>query len=598
MHASSLPIADLDSIQTTEFGTSPRIGTRGSALARHQAETVVRLLAHHFPASTVQTRIVRTEGDLDKVSPLTLIGGRGVFTSALQRALLDGEIDAAVHSAKDLPSLAPPGIEIAAFPEREDPRDVVVSRHGVGLADLPRQPVIGTSSRRRAVQVRALRPDARIVELRGNVDTRLRKALDAELDAVILAAAGVTRMGWTERIAAYLSVEEFTPAPGQGALAVETRRTPDPMSAIVRSINDASLATFVAMERAYLRGVGGGCTTPIGALATSEPTVTGSEAAIRFYAMLASDDGLRMERAVEVVSAGRAEEVVFDLARRLVRAVRPRYHLGGAGPALPLAGMCVLVTRTSDRAAGLVAALDAAGALPVVLPAISIEPLEDDALVMDAAKRLRDGAYDWVAVTSASAVEPLFRHVGRVGQSETDAVPFRVGAVGAATQRALQEWGYVADVIPASATATGLVDALRAEGIVGAHILCPQGDLARRTLVEGLRAAGATVDTAVAYRTKVAADSQPVMQRLAHEGRFDVVTFASPSAVDGFLAAVGAELAALSGACFVCIGPTTAKAAQERGLPVHAIADEPSERGLVTAIIDYFGERDPGQVRP
>lgn len=566
----------------------PRIGTRGSALARRQTEMVVRLLSRLFPASTVRTEIVRTEGDVDKVSPLTLIGGRGVFTSALQRALLDGQIDAAVHSAKDLPSLEPPGIEIAAFPERADPRDVVVSRHGVGLADLPREPVIGTSSRRRAAQVRALRPDARVVELRGNVDTRLRKALDTELDAVILAAAGVARMGWSDRIAAYLPVDQFTPAPGQGALAVETRRAPDPTATMVRAINDSGLARAVAIERAFLRGVGGGCATPIGAYAVPEPATDGREPAIRFHAMLASDDGTRLERAVERLVPERGEDVAFDLARRLMRAVRPRYHLGAAPAQAPLTGMSVLVTRAQGRAAGLVAALEAAGALPVVLPAIAFAPVEDDAPLLDAARRLAAGDYDWAVFTSANAVEPLLRHLPQTGPSPGR---LRVGAVGEATRAKLQEFGVVADVVPAESTAAGLVQALRREGVDGARILCPQGNLARPTLVDGLRAAGAAVDTVLAYRTVMAGDSQPVMQRLAHEGRFDVVTFASPSAVDGFLVAVGADLAALSGACFACVGPTTAAAARERGLPVHAVADAPSDAGLVEAIVDYFGER-------
>lgn len=557
-------------------------------MARHQADTVVRLLSRRFPASTVRTEIVRTEGDLDKVSPLTLIGGRGVFTSALQRALLDGHIDAAVHSAKDVPSLEPPGITIAAFPERADPRDVVVSRHGVGLADLPREPVIGTSSRRRAAQVRALRPDARVVELRGNVDTRLRKALETELDAVILAAAGVTRMGWTDRIAAYLPVEDFTPAPGQGALAVETRQDPDPTALMVRSINDSSLALQVAMERAFLRGVGGGCTTPIGAFAAAAPATDGYTHTVRFHAMLASDDGTRLERAVEHALPERTEDVAFDLARRLMRSVRPRFHLGAPPPALPLAGLCVLVTRAPERASGLVAALEAAGALPVVLPTISVAPVEDDSVLQDMAGRLATGGFDWVVITSANAVEPLLHHIRH---SETGLRPFRIGAVGAATRAKLQAWGYDADIVPTTATAAGLVAALRAEGIEGARMLCPQGNLARPALVDGLRAAGATVEPVLAYRTKVGGETQPAMQRLAHEGRFDVVTFASPSAVDGFLAAVGAELAALSGACFVSIGPTTANAARDRGLPVHAVADEPSDSGMVAAIIDYFGGR-------
>ncbi|MDQ4099969.1 MAG: hydroxymethylbilane synthase, partial [Chloroflexota bacterium] len=498
---------------------SLRIGTRGSALARRQAETVVRLLSRLYPGCTVQTEIVSTEGDLDKVSPLTQIGGRGVFTSALQRALLDGSIDAAVHSAKDLPSLEPPGVELVAFPEREDPRDVVVSRHGVGLDALPANPTVGTSSRRRAAQIRALRPDARIVELRGNIDTRLRRALDSDFDAIILAAAGVMRMGWVDRIAAYLPVEHFTPAPGQGALAVETRGAPDPAAAMVRAINDGGLAAAVAIERAFLRGVGGGCTTPIGAYAVPEPTSNGEAPAFRFYAMLASDDGTRLERAVETVAPEGGEEIAFDLARRLMQAVRPRYHVRTIEPARPLAGLTVLVTRQRERAAGLVDALEAAGALPVVMPAIAIKPVADETPLVEAARRLSAGEYDWMVVTSANAVQPLSRALSIAGEA---AVKCRVAAIGAATVAALKDAGFAVDMVPAEASAAGLVAALRSTGIEGARILCPQGNLARPTLVDGLRRVRATVETVVAYRTEPSGEAQPAVQRLAHEGQFDV----------------------------------------------------------------------------
>ncbi|MBA2276870.1 MAG: hydroxymethylbilane synthase [Chloroflexia bacterium] len=592
---SSTTITPEGSRQTPPLGIAAdvRIGTRGSALARCQTETVARLLSRLYPGAVVRTQVVRTEGDIDKQSPLTLIGGRGVFTSALQVALLQGRVDAAVHSAKDLPSLEPPGLELAAFPERADPRDVVVSRHGVGLLDLPRHPTIGTSSRRRAAQVRALRPDAHIVELRGNIDTRLRAALDGELDAVILAAAGVGRMGWHDRVAAYLPVDLFIPAPGQGALAVETRCAPDVTATMVRAIDDADVAISVRMERAFLRGVGGGCLTPIGAYAAFEPNATGRERMIRVHAMLASDDGDRLERVCELVPVARGEEVAFDLARRLMRAVRPRYQTAGVPSALPLAGLTVMVTRAADRAAGLVAALEAEGALPVVLPAIAIEPADDQAALAEAARRLAEGEFDWVVFTSANGVTPLAQHMHELDRS-TSQRRWRTAVVGAATRTAVEKAGWDFDLAPEKSTADELVRALDARGIAGAKVLIPQGNLARPMLVDGLRAADATVVVVQAYRTVPATGADRLARRLAHEGGIDVVMFASPSAVDGFLAAVGSELAALSGACFVGIGPTTTAAMRERGLPVHAVAEDPSNSGMVRAVTAYFGERPVG----
>ncbi|HEV2109689.1 MAG TPA: hydroxymethylbilane synthase, partial [Thermomicrobiales bacterium] len=193
-----------------------RLGTRGSALARAQCDLVRKLIRDQHPGIGVETVLIRTEGDADKHSPLTVIGGRGVFTSALQDALRLRRIDAAVHSAKDLPSQDAPGLRFAAFLAREDPRDVLVSRHGCSLAELPPAPLIGTSSRRRATQIRYARPDARVTELRGNVDTRLRKAHSGPLDGIVLAAAGITRMGWDPQISEYLPLDHFVPAPGQG----------------------------------------------------------------------------------------------------------------------------------------------------------------------------------------------------------------------------------------------------------------------------------------------------------------------------------------------------------------------------------------------
>src|SRR5215472_12554529 len=200
-----------------------RVGTRGSALAIAQTVLVIDALSAIAPDVQFEQVIIRTEGDRDKVTPLAVIGGQGVFTASLQNALLNGEVDCAVHSAKDLPPVTPGGLTLAAFPQRADARDVFISRHGLPLGGLPSGARIGTSSRRRIVQARATNPDIELIELRGNLDTRLRKSTEPQYDGIIVAAAGLDRMGWQERITEYLSVDRFVPSPGQGALAVECR---------------------------------------------------------------------------------------------------------------------------------------------------------------------------------------------------------------------------------------------------------------------------------------------------------------------------------------------------------------------------------------
>lgn len=244
-----------------------RVGTRGSALALAQTALAIAALAAVDPETTYEPAIIRTQGDRDKVTPLTVLGGQGVFTVALQDALLRGEVEMAVHSAKDLPPRMPDGLALAAFPERADPRDVFISRHGVKLANLPPGARVGTSSRRRAVQARAINPKIEIVELRGNLDTRLRKSTAPEYDGIIVAAAGLDRMGWQERITEYLPVDRFVPSPGQGALAIECRADDADICARIARIDHPPTRIAVTAERALLIAAGAGCTMPLAAYA-------------------------------------------------------------------------------------------------------------------------------------------------------------------------------------------------------------------------------------------------------------------------------------------------------------------------------------------
>ncbi|MDQ2682438.1 MAG: hydroxymethylbilane synthase, partial [Chloroflexota bacterium] len=245
--------------------TTLRIGTRGSRLALLQTERVIALLNERYPDVICEPVVVSTQGDRDKQTPLSVIGGQAVFTKDLQQAILDGEVDCGVHSAKDLTSTMPEGLMLAAILDRDDPRDALISRHPGGLAGLPSGAKVGTSSRRRMAQLMLARSDVEPIELRGNIDTRLAKVLDdpdGPYDAAILAAAGLHRMGWEERISEYLPVEVFTPAPGQAALGIDCRANDRATRALLAGIADPNATAEVEAERAFLRTVGGGCRSP------------------------------------------------------------------------------------------------------------------------------------------------------------------------------------------------------------------------------------------------------------------------------------------------------------------------------------------------
>jgi hydroxymethylbilane synthase len=253
----------------TVTASTLRIGTRASRLARAQSQRVAERLAE-YTGARVELVDVATRGDVDS-APLAVIGGQGVFVSAVRAALLAGDVDVCVHSLKDLPTVPAEGVELAAVPVREDPRDAVVARDGLTLAELPTGARIGTGSPRRAAQLRALGLGLDVVDLRGNVDTRMTRVRGhgsgADLDAVVLARAGLARLGRLAEITEVLDPLQMLPAPGQGALAVECRAG-DPVASDIRAaLDDADSRAAVTAERALLAAVEAGCSAPVGALA-------------------------------------------------------------------------------------------------------------------------------------------------------------------------------------------------------------------------------------------------------------------------------------------------------------------------------------------
>lgn len=289
-----------------------RIGTRGSLLARTQTGMVVEALRAANPDVEIETQIIQTTGDVQRNVPFAQVGTKGMFVKEIEQALLDGTIDVGVHSLKDMPSELPEGLELACVPKREDPYDALLSRNGLTFADLPQYAVVGTSSLRRQAQLRAIRPDLRVEELRGNLDTRMRKLDEGEYDSILLAVAGLNRLGLGDRITERLSPEICVPAAGQGALALETRCGDTQTLARLQALHDPETAAAVTAERTFLEMLGGGCSVPAGALAT----IQGDR--LHLVGLIAAPNGRQVVRAEHEGVISDAAQIGAELSATLL----------------------------------------------------------------------------------------------------------------------------------------------------------------------------------------------------------------------------------------------------------------------------------------
>lgn len=292
-----------------------RIGTRGSPLALAQAhETRDRLIAAHpdlAEPGAIAIEVIKTTGDKVQDRPLSEIGGKGLFTKEIEEALLEGAIDLAVHSMKDVPTILPEGLEISCLLPREDARDVLIATSGTSIATLPRNAVVGSASLRRAAQVKALRPDVGIVPLRGNVETRIAKVQRGDATATLLALAGLKRLGKEAAATAILSTDEILPAVAQGAIGIETRQGDDRVNAYLAAIHHSVTATRITCERACLAVLEGSCRTPIAAYSE----LGGNELHLR--ALIALPDGSVIHRRAARAAAADAARLGTEVGRQL-----------------------------------------------------------------------------------------------------------------------------------------------------------------------------------------------------------------------------------------------------------------------------------------
>jgi hydroxymethylbilane synthase len=537
---------------TLEVLRSLRLGTRGSRLALAQS----RLVAERIRARGIAVEIVTIVSDGDLRAPDAPIG-EGIFVTALERALKAGDIDLAVHSAKDLPLDEDPDTIIVAYPERGDARDVLVARRdGLRLEELPKRAKVGTDSPRRAGFLRAVRPDLDVISIHGNVDTRLQRLDSGQAHALVLAAAGLDRLGYGARASVRMEVGDMPPAPGQGALAVQVRRGDAAAASLLAPLDDASVRSAVVAERALLKAMRGGCRAPVGAFAHIE------EGLLMLLAGAVTADGRTRHLVYRAIAGAGLARSVLAVADELNRNVR-------------LQSRTVLDTRPElDR--DFADAADLMGFRHVHVPAMEIGASADSRL--DAARR-ELATFDWVVVTSRRGVNVLLDGL-------TPGPGPRWAAVGASTAEALEAHGVAVDVVPDEAEADALPEAIaRVADLRGARVLLARADAAAASLPLRLRELGAEVDDVVAYTTSVGPDaSREAMVSALDDPDLEAVIFASGSAVRGVLALAGGDAARMRASKIITIGPRTSAAVREAGYEVTREARTRDSAGLATAL--------------
>jgi hydroxymethylbilane synthase len=535
-----------------------RLGTRASLLARTQSATVGDALAASSGRDWAEV-LIPTSGD-DVTKPLNQPGSPGLFVSALRDALLDGRVDMVVHSFKDLPSAPVPGVALAAVPVREDARDALVSQGHRTLAELPIGAVVGTSSPRRSAALLALRPDLVITPIRGNVDTRIRKVRAGDVDATVLAVAGLRRIGRESEIAQVFEPEELLPAPAQGALAVECRADDEELMSMLAGIDDPVTRLVVLAEREILVGIDAACTTAVAAAASL------AEGMLTVRAELFDEHGI-----VHAVAERRDRVGPGEVLAARALGLRTAAELLGATDRPP-----VLLVRSdgNERDARDLAHL---GLGAVCDPYVRITPTP----APDLTDVLGTDPDAWVMVTSPMTIPSWVATAGE--QAVVAALrDRRVAATGERTADTLRGLGCADVLVPADRSAQGLLDALAL--VAPGSAVFPCGNLALRTLPEGLRARGWAVSESVVYRTE-RVDHVPASVELIRRGEVAAIVLRSPSAVR----ALTSFIMPPPGMPVVCGGETTAAAAREAGLSVTAVSDSPASAAVARTVSDVVG---------
>ncbi|MEI7422680.1 MAG: hydroxymethylbilane synthase [Prolixibacteraceae bacterium] len=563
-----------------------RIGTRGSQLALYQANVVKEELEQKFPGKHFQIVVIKTKGDKILDVPLSKIGDKGLFTKELEVAMFDNEIDMAVHSLKDLPTSFPEGVVLGAVLKRGEVRDALISTTKRSLQDLTVEDVIATSSLRRKAQLLRINKDFKIVEIRGNVNTRIRKMEEGYCTVMVMAGAGLQRLGMDNYISELLDPSLVIPACSQGAIAIEIRENDEEIAALVGAINDPVTLTATNAERAFLRTLEGGCQIPVGSYSTikgDQFEITGFIASIDGTEYLCENAEGSIDQAVEL-SVQLAKKLLTMGGRDILKAIRLEDPFA-PGKELPLKGKVFISTRALEAGDTLPDLLKAKGATLLSLPMIEIRPVNK--LANKSADILNHLAgYDWLFFTSRNGVAHFFRMlIDQTGSSELPA-SLKVAVVGVKTASELEYYGYSPAFTGVSHGSAELAaEFCRTHSPKELKILLALGNLADDTL-ENVLGADNKVDRINVYETTEPKTVDDALIQRIKEGQYDLILFTSPSTFNHFSSLVDNEV--LQTLKIASIGTTTSRAIGEAGLNPLLTAAMSNAEGLTEAIIKYY----------
>lgn len=558
------------------------IGTRGSELAMWQSNFVRAKLEVIFPDLILELKIIQTTGDKMLGVALAKIGDKGLFTRQIETALLDGEIDIAVHSLKDLQTVQPEGLTIGAVLEREVSNDVLISKKYNSIDDLPHGANVATGSLRRRSQLLNYRPDLQIFDIRGNVPTRLEKFANSDLDAMILAYAGLHRLGLDEYIKQVIPFEIMLPAVGQGAVAVEIRDGDTETLEFVEKLGHKETHICVTAERSFLRTLEGGCQVPIGAAARLEigmihleGIVGNLEGTVNLRESLSGPEeeaeSLGMRLGLVLIEKG-ADELLAD-TRTLADAEKiPNLSK------MPV----VLVIRQADDFSS---ALGQSGIEVVNLPLIHTEPVEDLSELDEKLSELNQ--YDGIFLTSPVAAGIFLEHI-----NEPEKFGGKVYVLGERTKNIFDEKNFEVVFSKDANTAEEFINSFEAEQFTGKNFLFIRGDKSMRTIPWLLRTS-AVVDEVVVYRTvenPLSGETIRTIEAKIDGGNIDWLCFFSPSAIDAFVDRFSSERA--KNLNTAVIGETTANRARETGMNLQLISKKANAAEFANSLAEHVKQID------
>lgn len=541
------------------------IGTRGSKLALIQTELIRKQLLSLFPEIQITIKIIKTTGDKN-LNPVPLdTTGKGWFTKELDNALLEGKIDMAVHSLKDVPEVLSDGLVIAAISKREDPRDVLVSKSNLPLEKIKKGAVIGTDSNRRKSQLLNKRPDLKVISIRGNVNSRLQKLDNGDYDGILLAAAGLKRLGLSVRISHYFEATDLIPSPGQGALAVIIKKSNKNMFALLNKLNHNDTNNAVRAERAFSNKFGGGCTMPIGAYSEIQDNK------IILHGFMGSYSGKYVKKATATGSIIDPEKLGTDLANTFIN----------KGYKLFDKPQFVVVTRPDHVSINIQKQIEAMGLFTYFYPSIAIAKSK---LTIKTKSILFDlESFDWIVFTSRNGVRFFAEALDKLGVQLSVLKNKKIAVIGSKTAEVVRKFGIQVDYMPTRYTTEEL--AKQMQNISGKKILLARANLATPELTKELKKGAIVVDIPI-YNTTFIENNNEEFENLLKINQIFCITFTSPSTVKGFInniKGIQMEQAVLDTPA-LSIGPVTTRELVRNGFQTIYTADIYTTDGMIAKL--------------